>query len=310
MTLIQPASKLKLLLLTVVAAVLSVVFSFVGAPLLRVIHNVAGSRFYWVSGVIITLVTTLAGLGPIAFLILAIWTVVGVYGELEQRGKAGFSSAFFAVLCGTALSIFGPLLLFRVLGYSLTEALHDSLDSVLKQVPAAQEPTSWLSGVQMNADFLISQLPGMMAILVLASLAFALILDRRVAFITGLRFERVASHLRLLEFQMPDWTIWFAMFSFLLSFLKIGIPVVSAVALNVFNVLIAAYFFQGLAVLEASFLAFRIGFFLRMAIYVFVVGQLFFLLSVVGVIDYWADFRRRLRKMSTPEKARNNGEHV
>jgi hypothetical protein len=310
MTIIQPASQAKLTWLTVLAAVLAVVFSFLGAPLLRVIHNVAGSKFYWIWGLVIATALSVIGLAPVAFLIFAIWLAVGLYGELEARGHVGFGAAAVSTMAGTLVATEGPVVLFRFLGYDLTEALRESLDNVLKQIPSTQEPSSWLAGVKIDADFLIGQLPSMMAILVLTSLAFALILDRRVAFLAGLRFERVAAHLRLLEFRMPDWMIWIAMLSFLLSFLKVGIPLVSTVALNFFNVLVAAYFFQGLAVLEAAFASFRVGMFLRMMIYVFVVGQLFFLLSLVGLIDYWVDFRRRLRGMSSPEKDRNNGEHV
>ncbi len=307
---IQPASKLKLIGLAALAAVLAVVFSFLGAPLLRVLQNVGGSVFYWSSGALITLALTVTGLAPLAFLILTIWIAVGLYGELEARGYVGFWPVALATAVGTAVSTLGPLWLFRLLGIDLADAVRQSLDQVLKQVPSTQEPTSWLAGVTVDAEFLMQQLPSMMAILVLSCVAFALILDRRVAFLTNLRFERVASHMRLLEFKLPDWMIWFAMFSFLLSFLKVGIPLVSTVALNVFNVLVAAYFFQGLAILESAFLRYRVGFFVRMVIYVFVVGQLFFLLSLVGLIDYWVDFRRRFRGTSSPEKSRNNREHV
>lgn len=310
MSMIQPASRLKLISMALLASVLSVVFSFLGAPLLRVLQNVGGSRFYWSSGVSIALALTLVGLGPVAFLIFAIWVSVGLYGELEVRGRVGFGPAALATLTGTAVATVGPLALFKALGYDLAEALRASLDGLLKQVPSTQEPSSWLAGVKIDADFLVGQMPSMMAILVMSSLAFALILDRRVALMTGLRFQRVASHLRLLEFRLPDGMIWIAMFSFLLSFLKVGIPSVSITALNVFNVLVAAYFFQGLAVLESVFLKYRVGFFLRTVLYVFVVGQLFFLLSLVGLIDYWVDFRRRLQGISSSGKNPYNGEHV
>ena len=310
MLIVQPASKLKLVSLALLASVLAVVFSFLGAPLLRVLHNVGGPVYYWTSGGLISLALTLVGLGPLAFLILAIWIAVGLYGEFENRGHVGFLPAAVATLAGTTVSILGPLALFKALGYDLAEALRENLDNVLKQVPSTQEPPSWLAGVKIDAEFLVGQLPSMMAILVMSSLSFALILDRRVAFLSNLRFERVAAHLRLLEFRLPDWTIWIAMLSFLLSFLKVGIPSVSTAALNTFNILVAAYFFKGLAVLESAFLKYRVGFILRMVLYVFVVGQLFFLLSLVGLIDYWVDFRRRLRGISSPEKNRNNGEHV
>ena len=310
MTMIRPASKNKLIALTALAAVVTVLFSFLGAPLLRVLRNVGGATLYWTSGAVATLVLAMLGLGPIAFLLIGIWVCIGVYGEFEDRGKAGFAAAFWSVFLGTVLSVAGPWLLLQWTGINLNEILHQSLDNILKQMPSTQEPSSWLSGVKIDAQFLINQLPSMMAILVLSSLAFALILDRRVAFLAGLRFERAAAGIRLLEFRMPDFMVWVAMFSFLLSFLKMDNPWVSVIALNIFTVMVGAYFFQGLAVLESAFAHYRIGFLIRLLIYVFVVGQLFFLLSVVGLVDYWVDFRRRMRGNSLPEKDQNNKEHV
>jgi hypothetical protein len=307
---VKVASMKKLVGLTAIAAVLTILFSFIGAPLLRVLRAAAGPRYYWVSGLLISALLGLVGAAPLAFLLWGLWLTIGIYGELEERAMAGFGAGFVAVLSGTLVTTLGSVFAFRVLGLNLIDVLHETIDSFLKQVPSTEEPTTLLSGVKIDADFLVSQIPSMIAILMLLSLAFALILDRRTAAILGLRFERVVSHMRLLEFRLPDFMIWFMMLSFLLSFLKVGIPIVSSIALNVFNVIFAIYFFQGLAVLETSFLVFKAGNFLRMMIYVFIVGQLFFLLSLIGIIDYWADFRRRLRGISTPEKSQKNGEHV
>jgi len=310
MMMIPPASKKKQIGLTALAAVVSVLFSFLGAPLLRVIRSAGGATFYWTSGAMISLALLLLGLGPFAFLLFGIWVCIGVYGELEDRGKAGFMAAFWSVFLGTVVCVAGPWILLRATGINLNEILHEKLAEVLKQTSGTESLSTWLSGVPVDADFLINQLPSMMVILILCALAFALIRDRRVAFMTGLRFERAAAGIRLLEFRMPDSMIWVAMFSFLLSFLKLGIPWVNIVALNIFNVMVAAYFFQGLAVMETAFAIYRVGFFIRLFVYIFVVGQLFFLLSLVGLVDYWVDFRKRMRGMSQPGSDRNNEEHV
>src|SRR6185312_2927686 len=161
-----------------------------------------------------------------------------------------------------------------------------------------------------TAEGIVGQLPSMLIVVHVMSLAFALMLDRRMAQLFGLQYEKIASAIKLLDFKVPDPFIWLTMFSFLFSFVKVGPEWTSVVSLNVFNVMMGIYLFQGLAVLEVSFLAFRIGSFVRLLIYVLVVGQLFFLLSVVGVIDYWVDFRRRLRKWRANEKSRNSGENI
>ena len=141
-------------------------------------------------------------------------------------------------------------------------------------------------------------------------LAFALMFGRRTAVLMGLRFERVAGEMRLLEFRVPDFLIWIAMFSFLLSFISVKPAWISTVSTNVFSVTMGFYFFQGLAVLEAAFLAFKVGNVTRFLTYLLVVGQLLFLLSVVGVIDYWVDFRRRIKRWRSSEKNRRSEENI
>ena len=71
------------------------------------------------------------------------------------------------------------------------------------------------------------------------------------------------------------------------------------------NISLVLYFFQGLAVLEVLLNALKAGMFTRVVVYFFLVGQLFFVLSAVGLIDYWADFRRRLSKpgSAAPERS-------
>jgi hypothetical protein len=64
---------------------------------------------------------------------------------------------------------------------------------------------------------------------------------------------------------------------------------------NVFNVALILYFFQGLAVTEVFLLAMRAGLFFRLFTYFILIGQLFFVVSAIGVIDFWVDFRRRFK---------------
>lgn len=293
----------KLFGLTLLSAAITLLFSFLGAPLLRVIRSAGGKTWFWTSGTILTLTFLGFGLNFVAALLFGIWASIGVYAEFEDRGRAGFSAAFWSVFLGTAAS------LLIIQGYSLFAGIswHDNLklsfssllNAMQEQSTQKEASLSWLREIQSQSDDIIGQVPSILAVVILSSLAFALILDRRTAEMTGLRFERAASGIRLLEFKLPDGFIWVALLSFLFSFLKIGIPWVSLFALNLFNVMIAAYFFQGLAVIETAFLVFRLGVWVRAFIYIFIIGQLFFLVSLVGIIDFWANFRGRLRGVSS-----------
>lgn len=287
---------------------MTALFIFLGTPLLRVLRNVFGSWKYWISGILISGACLAAhpGMMIFGFLLLSLWVNIGVYQEFEERGLGNFWTATLSVALGSFLIILGPTWWAESLGLDISEMMTSGFAELAKQFSNGKT----LSEYGLSPEAIIGQLPSMLIVLHIASLAFALMLDRKMATLLGLQFEKVASQMRLLEFRLPDLLIWLTMFSFLLSFIKLEQTWVAVIALNVFNVLMGLYFFQGLAVLEVSFLAYRIGSLLRFLIYFIVVGQLFFLLSAVGVIDYWVDFRLRLRRWRMPEKNSKNGENV
>jgi hypothetical protein len=294
--------------LTLIGTVLTLFFVFLGAPFLRVIRNVYGSVAYWSAGALFVAFFGLLGLVPFAFLIGSTWLVIGIYGELEEAGYANFWTALFATSVGTAILVIGPMLWAQGLGLNMAEILGNGIEKFLSQL---QSPDKGLmSGIKIDSKFIISQIPSVIFLIHMTSLGLALISDRKTAMMFGVRFERIAGQIRLLEFRAPDFLIWLMMLSFLFSFLKLANEQASIISMNVFNVAMGIYFFQGLAVLEVFLLAFKAGTFTRIIVYFVIIGQLFFLLSILGVIDYWVDFRKRLRKIGMKEKNQNNGEHV
>lgn len=310
----QKPSRKKFFLLSIVAALLTFVFVILGAPLLRVLRNQYGAKLFWSTGLVFALLLGMVpGLVPMAYLFGSTWLVVGLYSELEERGWANFWSALSVVILGTVIVVLGPILWAKSLGVDLSAVLSESIDQLLAKIQSANTTTSeqsLVSGMKVDANLVISQVPSVMFILHLTSLAFALMFDLKTATLFGIRFERIASQIRLLEFRVPDFFIWIMMFSFLLTFMKVGNETVTMVAMNLFNSFVGIYFFQGLAVLEVLLLILRAGTFTRIIVYFVIVGQLFFLLSIVGVVDFWADFRKRFRKKGIKENNQNNGEHI
>jgi hypothetical protein len=273
-----------------------------------VIRNLYGSWIYWISGAVITAAALVMIPSAViyAFLFFSLWVTVGLYQEFEERGRGTFWTAVLSVLFGSSVVILGPSIVAHFLHLDLAALLKETFEEVLRQISSGTS----LKDLGISAEGIVGQIPSMVIVVHVMSLAFALMLDQRMAQMFGLKYERIASAMKLLEFRVPDFLIWVSMFSFLFTFVKVGPGWTSVVALNVFNVMMGIYFFQGLAVLEVGFLAFRIGGFVRLLVYVLVVGQLFFLLSVVGVIDYWVDFRRRMKRWRLNERSRNNGENV
>ncbi len=289
-------------------ALMTTIFLFLGTPLLRVLRNVFGAKKYWISGILITALLVVLNPGTVlmGFFLLSFWLSIGLYQELEEKGFANFWTACLSILVGSALIILGPYFWSQAMGLDLVGDLKTSFETMLGLLANGKN----LAELGINVDAVMSQIPSMVILVHTMGLGFALMLERRFAVLTGLRYERIASQMKLLEFRVPEIMIWLTMFSFLVSFIKGAPPTAAHVALNVFNVMMGFYFFQGLAVMEMSFLVFRVGNFMRFLIYFLVVGQLFFLLSAVGVIDYWVDFRQRLKRWKLSERNQNNGENI
>jgi hypothetical protein len=171
-------------------------------------------------------------------------------------------------------------------GTTLAARLHEQIDLVLKQ---AQQMNST---VKIDPEYLLGQAPSVLISLLIMSLALALILEGAVTKLFQFNEDKLEAF-NLLAFKLPDSYIWIAMFSFLLSFLDIGLKPVSTIATNIVNIMVVLYFFQGLAVIEAFFTALRFGFFIRFMTYVVFLLQLFFLVASIGLIDFWVEFRKR-----------------
>lgn len=298
----------KFSLVLVFGIVVSALFTFLGTPILRVLRNVFGSRYYWLSGFAVSglLLAIDPGLVLVAFMLLSFWVTVGIYQELEEAGKASFYAGLFSSLIGTLVMICGPFLFSSLIGLNLGDEIKKSFEDMLKQLVGGKD----LAEIGLNVDVIMSQIPSMVAVVQISCLGFALMFDRRMAAMFGLKYENISTRLKLLEFKVPNYLIWVTMISFLLSFLG-GIPaVISKVSLNVFITLMGIYFFQGLAVVEFLFIVLRTGAILKALIYLLIIGQLFLLLSLVGLIDFWADFRLRIKRWRMSGNNQNDGENV
>lgn len=291
----QFSSIKKFTLLAIATVFVSCFFAFLGAPLARVLRNIYSRWLYWSFGLISIGVIFLIQPTMLAYSVAAIWVTIGVYSEFEENGWAGFGAGAFSVALGSLLQIITPYYL------SFREDVEKMTNSIGNQADL---------GLGISQETILSLLPSGIIVANLLALVFALVLDKRMGQLAGLRFERIASQIRLLDFQLPDFTIWIMLLSFLFSFLEVGNKLVTTIAMNTFVVMMAFFFLQGLAVIEFGMLLWRLGFFWRLPFYLFVVGQLFFILSLIGVLDYWVNFRARMRRWRFSEKNSKNGEHI
>lgn len=285
--------------LALISAVMSVLFSFMGAPFLRAFANATPSRFFWLTaGLLVGAMFALGFAGSenykiseTAVYVGAIWMTLGAYSELEKRGTGWRMASLFSLLAGLVFAFAGYFLVLKNLGSSelLTELVHPLKEAWLKAFPDSK----------LQAENLAVYIPGMFAASLLGSLALGFVFETKVARLFGLKRERVASSLRWLEFRLPDAVIWLTLFSALMTLdLFTGSVALwlKTISVNWLIFAAVAFFIQGLTVTEFMMRFYRFGPFTRLITYLLIALQLAPFIAFAGFVDYWADFRRLVRK--------------
>ena len=99
----------RFIFLLAVATLLTALFVFLGSPLLRLLRNVYGSLWYWASAAVLFTGLWFADMQLFVFFLAGLWISVGLYSEVEERGRASFWSALFCVLVGSAVTLILPI---------------------------------------------------------------------------------------------------------------------------------------------------------------------------------------------------------
>ncbi|MBX3041181.1 MAG: DUF2232 domain-containing protein [Bdellovibrionaceae bacterium] len=286
------------LIQTAVAVVLTALTGFLGSPFLRVMRQSQGPLRYWITGIILVLSFWFLGASALAVFLGSVWMTLGAYSEFEAKGFGWRTSGLISLILGTITGATGALSALRRAGImnwdQFVNLIRDLVTGLLQQLNPGAKP---------DAALLAQQTPSVLIIFLVLALGTGLIFERRLFKWFNLPRERVASHLKLLEFRLPDWMIWIALSGFALTVVDVGAKELAIFGANVVNVTAVLYFFQGLAVLEVILNVLKVSYLMRVLVYFLLVGQMFFLLSLVGLIDYWVDFRRRIRKKPRPEES-------
>jgi len=282
-------SKLALLWL---ASVFLTLLSFIsGAPFFRVLRENYGAKIFWISAVVTVLTLDIVGAQALSLIIGAVWMIVGVYYELEIRGVKWWSAAWISVGLSTLYSIVQGLFLMKQAEITNSEQLSKAAHRIIEQI------NTLYPQLKLNSETILYQIPsGFLAILIFA-LGLSIIGGPAVSKWFNLNWVRRAGHVRGLDFRVPDYLTWFGLMGLLLMLVDFKSVELSILGSSLINVLTAVYFFQGLAIFEVFLIAIRAGPFTRLFSYFLIVGNLFFILSLIGFIDFWIDFRRRLRKL-------------
>ncbi len=282
-------SKLALLCL---ASILLTLLSFIsGGPFFRVLRENYGARVFWFSALVTLLTLNLIGAQAVALIVGSVWIIVGVFFELEIRGYTWWSAGWISTILAAFFSMLEGAFLLSRAEITNSEQLLKTAHRVMEQV------NTMYPRLKMDSEVIIYQIPsGFLAIIIFA-LGLSVIGGPAVARWFNLDHARRAGQIRWSEFRVPDFMIWFGLVGLFLMLVDFKIETLSILGSSLINVLTAIYFFQGLAIFEVFLIAIRAGPVVRLVSYFFIVGNLFFILSLVGFIDFWIDFRRRLRKL-------------
>lgn len=283
----------KIWTLAVISILASVLLSFFGAPFLRALSVSTKSRFFWSVGALLVFVLILAGTKDSQFFhaavyVGAIWMTLGSYNELEKRGVSWKLSGVISLTSGALLAGLGFLFVLNSQTQTnlLTEAV-EPLQIVLKKA-FPENP--------IETSVLVGYLPGMFVASLFAALALGFLLEAKVVNMFQLRREKVASGLRWLEFRLPDAFIWVSLFALLFSVVGSDQKVLQTVSINLTIISAVAYFFQGITVVEFTIRMYRMGSFSRAMLYLLIFFQLTPFIVFLGLVDYWADFRKLMRR--------------
>jgi uncharacterized protein YybS (DUF2232 family) len=264
----------------ILTAVMSTIPFLFSAPLVRA--NILGSKrsTFWFSQVVISVILWFIGLEPLAISFLSVVILIGLFTEVQNQFKNVFVSGLVSIMASFGAIVYATQQWLSHQGLSLADRIREQVQVVVAQATAMN------SLVKLDVDILVLQTPSALVSLMIIAIALSLILED--SFIRLFKIKNLpVKTINLMEFKLPDFFIWIAMSTFLFSFLDLNNKVITAVAMNILNTLVVLYFFQGLAVVESFFTALRVGIFIRLLTYVVLLIQLFFLVSAIGVIDFW-----------------------
>lgn len=285
----------KYFLLVALAVVLSMTTVVFGALPMLTLRRVYGRTIYWPTFVFVAAAIMILLSPSYALLILSLAIGIGAYTEIEDHGRSVFAGGFVASLAAIGTTILGVGAWIHFTKIQLIESVRNQITPLVDKLMAMN------GGAAISVDTVIQQLPSGIVIGIIAALAIALIAEKRALYWVG-ENAVVEPSLSLNSFRIPDFFIWVTIASIFGAFFRHGHVVIEITALNVLNILVVVFFLQGLAVVSRAFDVYRVSPFWRGLWYIVLVIQLFLVVSFIGFVDYWMEFRERLSRKPAETK--------
>ncbi|MCC6138784.1 MAG: DUF2232 domain-containing protein, partial [Bdellovibrionaceae bacterium] len=114
----------------------------------------------------------------------------------------------------------------------------------------------------------------------------------------GTVFVRTATTERAMQFKVPAYFVWVFIVSLAGTFLidPVKYFYVQKTLSNVLFFALAAYYFQGLAIMGFYFKKLRVNYFLRTVLFFAIGVHLFIFVAGLGLSDLWFEYRSKVLK--------------
>ncbi len=282
-------------LMTVWSVVMTALLAFFGGSVLRGLKTFAGSKIYWMLGALSTTLLIVSGQSSLSIAFACMFLIVGTYSELEDMELSEGWSAFWAISIGVLVGAAGVAFWIASHGNGWYQTLLGFMETPMSQLTKFQPETT------ITAEDLLFQTPAVLVILMMLALYMAVLFESQVLKLVQAQPVKRRS---LKSFKVADFFLWVFLVSVLGAFLQHGYEPLAIISANVLYITMALYFFQGLAVISSGFAKIRLGLFWQILAYFILVTQLLIVVCMVGIADFWLEFRNRWKKSAQKEVKR------
>ncbi|MEZ4871422.1 MAG: DUF2232 domain-containing protein [Bdellovibrionales bacterium] len=227
------------------------------------------------------------------FVVLTVLT--GSFSEFENRGDSLQSAGVCSILVTLIVGLGFVGISYLYFGSELFVMFKQGLDAAfvtLNSIYVERFGQELLDEKAIAA--LKAQTPSFILMTLIVALFFGLLGESRILKLSG--EAKGKRFYRLNEFRLHDSVIWIFIASLLGSFWEFNNELVKIISTNALNVTVLLLFLQGIAVMSKFFQIFRVGTFWRVFWTVLLIVQLSIGIVLLGLIDYWLDFRLRFKR--------------
>jgi hypothetical protein len=281
------------------AVIMTALTYILGAVSLKVSRRKFGRAVFWGFNTVLSVGMFALQLKILAIAFFSLVVLIGVFSELEEMGFGVKLASFFTLVINGLIGAGAFIFWVYLAGPKWSQLVLTYLEALFKPL------TQINSQVQINYFDLMLVLPSVILALWMGAIYLAILLESRlvndekeVAAMEGVATAPAVVTMRgqLRELRLPDAVIWVFIAGLLGAFGGFGIPAIEAVSANVLNVTFMLFFFQGIANVARFFENIRMSAFWQTLFMALIVIYLFLFVSLLGLTDYWFDFRSRMAK--------------